>query len=120
MVPLPSPSTLPVLRHELAAVVIRPPQIAPAGTFASGNGASRDHVRRVPARPSSRLLFAFGSQSRDALAAPGWLSECYNNDPWHKGGDATVVRFNITNRKRVLLQQPVMETFWMAAGMALE
>jgi hypothetical protein len=60
------------------------------------------------------------SQSRDAFAAPGWLEECYKDDPWHNGGDAIVVQFKATNGKRVLLQRPVMETFWMAAGMGLE
>jgi len=114
------PPRCPCWAMNLLAVVIRPPQIAPAGTFASGNGAQRDRVRRVPARPSSRFLFAFGLRSRDALAAPGWLSDCYKDDPWHQGGDATIVQFKITDRKRLLLQQPVMETFWMAAGMALE
>lgn len=53
-------------------------------------------------------------------APPGWLAECYRDDPWHQGGDATVVEFKIVGGKRVMLQQPVMKTFWIAAGMGLE
>jgi hypothetical protein len=56
----------------------------------------------------------------DAFVAPDWLSACYKDDPWHQGGDAVSVRFAVINGKRVILQRPVVSTFWTAAGMALE
>lgn len=41
-------------------------------------------------------------------------------DPWHQGKDAVAVSFKIIGGKRVILQQPVMKSFWMAAGIGLE
>ena len=43
--------------------------------------------------------------------------ECYEDDPWHRGGDAVTVHFRIVDGKRVMQQQPVMHTFWIASGM---
>jgi hypothetical protein len=55
-----------------------------------------------------------------SCSAPGWLSDCYSDDPWHQGSDAVTVHFKVVHGKRLIVQQPVMKTFWRAAGMALE